>query len=346
LQFNLLAEGLSSGGPAVAPFKPTKGGEFGGFTAVPSPEVCLDFQVRKWLLLDEMLTSDADIVTFQECDHFADFFKPAMALFGYAGHFVAKGDSPCLQFGYYSDGVGIFYKESVWSEASAPESAAAAAAVTTAAAAAAAAGTAGPTPSTAGPTTGFFHDADGKPEGNVYMTLPLVRNGTGEKVLVATTHLKAKISAENEARRARQAAQLLDAIKIEQVRFPDSVVLLGADFNTDSYDVVEKGTAVEAMCVPMVARSGMQSAYPLQHSAEDQNGTYTTWKKRGKYEAKHTIDYIWHSDSADASTVVECIETLDAVADDEMDEARLPGFRYPSDHLSIKAKFAFSTKKL
>ena len=311
LQFNMLARGLSSGGPAVAPFTPTKAGAFGGFTAVPSPEVCLDFEVRKWLLLDEMLTSGADIVTFQECDHFADFFEPAMALFGYTGHFVAKGDSPCLQFGYYSDGVGIFYKDSVWSAAG------------------------------AGPTTGYFCDAAGKAEGNVYMVLPLVRAGTGEQVLVATTHLKAKISAENEARRARQATQLLAAIRQEQVRYPASAVLLGADFNTDSYNVVEKGTTVNALCIPTMVQSGMHSAYPLQRCAEDQNGNYTTWKKRGKYEAKHTIDYIWHQDAADGGTGLECVETLDAVPDHAMDEARLPGFRYPSDHLSICAKFAF-----
>ena len=317
LQFNMLARGLSSGGSAVPPFKPTKAGEFGGFTAVPSPDTCLDFETRKWLLLEEMLAAGADIITFQECDHFADFFQPAMALFGYTGYFVAKGDSPCMQFGYYSDGVGIFYKDAVWGEAEAPADAPAAS-------------------RGGGATTGNFYDAEGKAEGNVYMTLPLVRRMTGEQVIVATTHLKAKISAENEVRRARQATQLLAAIKHEQERFPGSHVLLGADFNTDAYDVEEKGKAVKALCVPVVVDAGLQSAYPLQADAEDQNGMYTTWKKRGKYEAKHTIDYIFHQAG------VECIATLDVVEDRVMDEARLPGFRYPSDHLALCATFAFN----
>ena len=49
LQFNLLAEGLSSGPPAVPPFDDaSKTGTFGGFDAVPAPEVCLDFNLRKW----------------------------------------------------------------------------------------------------------------------------------------------------------------------------------------------------------------------------------------------------------------------------------------------------------
>jgi hypothetical protein len=328
----------------------------------------LDFNIRKWLLLEEMLMSHADIITFQECDHFADFFQPAMAAFGYAGHFVPKGDSPCLQFGYYSDGVGIFYKTSVWREATTAEGEIAppSVAITDDAAAAIEKGSsmslaaaweafaawsnavtayfsprnAAPAPApevSVGPTVNYFTDATGKPEGNVYMILPLVRKATGQKVVVATTHLKAKISQENETRRARQATQLVAAIAVQQQQLPGSVVVVGADFNTDSYDVVEKGTTVKSECVPTVVATGLESAYPLQTSAEDQGGTYTTWKKRGKYEAKHTIDYIWHQGGGK----VETIATLDAVSQDQMDDARLPGFRYPSDHLAICAKLVF-----
>ena len=311
-QFNMLAEGLSSGGPAVPPFKPTKDGEFGGFSAVPKPRVCLNFDLRKWLLVKEMLSSDADIITFQECDHFADFFQPAMASFGYSGHWVAKGDSPCLQFGYYSDGVGIFYKTAVWEETSTR------------------------------PITGHYVTATGKPEGNVYMLLPLVRKSDGEQVLVATTHLKAKIDPENEARRALQATQLMEVIRQNQADHPNRAVVLAADFNTDAYAAESKGTTIPAQCIPAVAACqilALKSAYPLQTSEEDQDGTYTTWKKRGKYEAKHTIDYIWHSGFG-----LECVTTLDAVSAADMDDARLPGFRYPSDHLAIGAVFRFPTK--
>jgi nocturnin len=313
-QFNMLAEGLSSGGPAVPPFKPTKDGEFGGFSAVPNPEVCLNFDNRHWRLVEEMLSSDADIITFQECDHFADFFQPVMATFGYAGHWVAKGDSPCLQFGYYSDGVGIFYKTNVWKED-------------------------GVWP---GPITNHYVTAAGKPEGNVYMLLPLVRKSDGEQVLVATTHLKAKIDPEHEARRALQATQLMEVIRQNQADHPNRAVVLAADFNTDAYAAESKGTTIPAQCIPAVAACqilALESAYPLQTSEEDQGGYYTTWKKRGAYEAKHTIDYIWYSGSG-----LECVATLDAVSPEDMDDARLPGFRYPSDHLAICAVFRFPTK--
>ena len=312
LQFNMLAEGLSSGGPAVPPFPPTKSGEFGGFSAVPNPQVCLDFDVRKWLLVEEMLESGADIITFQECDHFYDFFKPVMASFGYAGHWVAKGDSPCLQFGYFSDGVGIFYKTNVWKEV----------------------GT--------GPITSHFVNAAGNPEGNVYMLLPLERKSDGEQVLVATTHLKAKIGPENEARRTLQASQLMEAIRTKQLDHAGRAVVLAADFNTDAYAAESNGTNIPAECIPMVVSCpilALKSAYPLQTSEDDQGGTYTTWKRRGPYEARHTIDFIFHS-----GTGLECVATLDAVSAADMDAARLPGFQYPSDHLAIKAWLRFPVK--
>jgi mRNA deadenylase 3'-5' endonuclease subunit Ccr4 len=328
-QFNMLAEGLSSGGPAVPPFTPTKDGEFGGFSAVPNPTTCLDFDVRKWRLVEEMLSSDADIITFQECDHFADFFQPVMATFGYAGHWVAKGDSPCLQFGYYSDGVGIFYKTAAWEETAHTTTPA----TTT---------TNADANTTTGPITSHYVTAAGKPEGNVYMLLPLVRKSDGEQVLVATTHLKAKIDPEHEARRVLQATQLMEVIRQNQVGHSNRAVVLAADFNTDAYAAESKGTTIPAQCVPAVAACqilALESAYPLQTSEEDQDGTYTTWKKRGAYEAKHTIDYIWHSGSG-----LECVATLDAVSAADMDEARLPGFRYPSDHLAIAAEFRFPAK--
>lgn len=55
LQFNLLAEGLSSGPDVPAPFEFKKASGFGGFDAVEHPEVCMDWNLRKWRLVEEML---------------------------------------------------------------------------------------------------------------------------------------------------------------------------------------------------------------------------------------------------------------------------------------------------
>ena len=41
--------------------------------------------LRKWKLVEEMMRHNADLVTFQECDHFHDFFAPVMSILGYEG---------------------------------------------------------------------------------------------------------------------------------------------------------------------------------------------------------------------------------------------------------------------
>jgi hypothetical protein len=62
MNFNVLAEGLSSGGPAlIPPFrtdlrgKRVKTSSYGGFDAVPEPSKVLDWaRVRRWRLLEEV----------------------------------------------------------------------------------------------------------------------------------------------------------------------------------------------------------------------------------------------------------------------------------------------------
>lgn len=58
---------------------------------------------------------------------------------------------------------------------------------------------------------------------------------------------------------------------------------------------------------------------------------YTTWKRRGTKEVKSCIDYIFHSPSLATAARLEPPEEA------ELESSRLPGFRYPSDHLAIMA---------
>ena len=76
-----------------------------------------------------------------------------------------------------------------------------------------------------------------------------------------------------------------------------------------------------------------QSAYPLDHP-------YSTWKTRGKVKIKRVIDYIFHN-SQDIRGV-HCTHILGLPEEEEMEPHRLPGFRYPSDHLAIAARFRIS----
>ena len=65
MNFNTLAEGLSSGGPNMKPPFPTdqqgkhvKVSSYGGFDAVPEPQEVLDWaRVRRWRLLEEVIVN-------------------------------------------------------------------------------------------------------------------------------------------------------------------------------------------------------------------------------------------------------------------------------------------------
>lgn len=150
-----------------------------------------------------------------------------------------------------------------------------------------------------------------------------------------------------------QVAQLLDALQARGAAWADGVLLCG-DLNTDPHDVAAK---MRAKCVPTVLAHplGLRSAYPLPESEappplttrphpkharmhearthHHQASTWwTTWKKRGAYEIKHAIDYIFH----DAG--LRAVRVLAPPNERELEPARLPGIRYPSDHLSILAQ--------
>lgn len=302
MQFNLLAEGLSSGPRVKPPFmrEGTKQSDYGGFDAVAQPEVVFDWNKRKLRLVEEILRFLPDVLTVQECDHFSDFLLPALRTAGYDGVFAPKRDSPCLQYGYYSDGVAILWRNATFKRV--------------------------------GIDRRFFVEEDGLESGRPYLFALLQHKACQSTLLVATTHMKAKVSQGNEDLRAKQIMQLLDAMEKSAAPEADAVMLCG-DFNTDPYDV--PGQQV-ARCVPAVLghRLGLRSAYPLPKS--DADGWWTTWKKRGTHEVKHTIDYIFHNSGLQPTSVL----APPLVAD--LEEARLPGMRYPSDHLSILVEMQIS----
>jgi hypothetical protein len=98
MQFNLLAEGLSAHPDAPPPFQqdtrgnPITASTCGGFDHDHDPDnsslshslLIFDFHdYRKWRLLEEILLVDPDVLAVEEIDHFADFFEPVLASYGY-----------------------------------------------------------------------------------------------------------------------------------------------------------------------------------------------------------------------------------------------------------------------
>jgi len=103
------------------------------------------------------------------------------------------------------------------------------------------------------------------------------------------------------------------------------------DLNTSPLDQKEyKATAVKV--VQAWKSPQLESAYPLPSSHSDPQ--YSTWKKRGDTEVKHMIDYVFTSSHFRPIAVLNPPHTSD------LDASRLPGLKYPSDHLAIAAQVA------
>ena len=291
LQFNVLADALSG-------LQEAKGGFFA------APEGCLEWELRKWRLLEEILRADADVVAMQEVDHYADWFAPRLEEAGYVGAFVKKPNSPCLKFSDLEDGCALFVRPEVariesvshlnYSDAN--QVALIAHLV----------------------VTGKAGDDKGSESG-----------GPEKPIIVAVTHLKASKSESGEEVREAQVRQLVEAVASARENVGDAVpVFICADLNA-----APKDGKYAARAYPAVFASpglSLASAYASPEEPE-----YTTWKLRPGSEAKHTIDYIFYTPGAAEPTALWSIPPPDVIVD-----TRLPSFEYPSDHFSLAADFA------
>jgi mRNA deadenylase 3'-5' endonuclease subunit Ccr4 len=345
MQFNTLAEGLSSGPTVKTPFpcssaldKNSTKNCYGGFTAVKHPEVVLDFDRRRWRLLEvilgspsELSTPPFDIIAMEEVDRFGGFFSPVLKLFGYQGIFVPKIRAPGVHLGFYSDGCALFWKENVFEIV----------------------------------TERRLSYRGGN---QVFILATLLHKQSDRHLVVVVTHLKAQKGENNEKARCAQITELLDKIEEERRRFQtglmDVPVLILGDFNAEP-----PSANLEDSCVNLVLDrhrlsgcSEFRSAYPIDPSQPGyftkwpkrgvntvkrmirylfrspidplQPGYFTTWKTRGPETVKRVIDYIFYSS-------MNCTYTLDIPDESEIEADQLPGLRYPSDHLMIAAKFEF-----
>jgi len=427
-QFNALAEGLSSSSSSPKmPFPPSSkkfpGGEYGGFTSVPHPETSLNFDLRKWRILEVLLGGGIsamncndddnkvknnsgeitnrqhknptklplkqqqspplppfDIIAIEEIDHYHNFFQPILSkFFGYDSFFIPKPSSPSTKLGWYSDGCAIFYKKDMFELVSKKE--------------------------------GIYNVGT-----QVYLILTLRHKESGQVLVVAATHLKAKNDEMNEKIRTAQAIQLYEMVshiadEVREKTWPirkkkrgagddrsvarnnisaenvnglmegngkpverdnkknicqsmTPIIMMG-DFNADPTG--EGKTCIKSVnskphSSPLLPR--LCSAYPINSSS-----MFTTWKTRGANTVKRVIDYIFfHGDLGQAvicrdenvingtmvdkngemkrpysivggNVAMQCTHVLDVPKENEMETELLPGFRYPSDHILIGAKF-------
>ena len=154
-------------------------------------------------------------------------------------------------------------------------------------------------------------------------------NESSKEFCIGTTHLKAKKGWEK--LRHQQGAYLIKYLEDHHGTKP---VILCGDFNA------EQTEAVYDVCT--TSSLGLKSTYKIAN----ENGLepeYTTWKIRGspdgqtENESKRTMDYIWFTGSS-----LRLHSVLDIPSPEKIGENRLPGYHYPSDHLSLAADFSIN----
>ena len=384
MQFNLLAEGLSSGPDAAPPFVAVRRSEYGGFDSVARPELALAWDTRKLRLLEEILRYAPDVLTVQECDHFDDLLLPALRLAGYDGVFAAKRSAPGLEYGFYSDGTAVFWRTAVFERLGAERR--------------------------------VFTEADGSDSSRPYLLVLLRHVARGTTLLVCSTHLKAKLSQERQLhphmihlllythtahrtrntcthvhvhaqcacacacatrecacmcmqRPARRASRRISRRRSRSRApcrsrscsphsrgapppWPTACCCAATSTPTRTTYPPPTGCAHAACPQCCATRSGCarptlcprtRAANGGPHgrsAASTRLGTRPTIHSRKPLtrpctlplQVKHTIDYIFHDAGLRATRV------LAPPQEAELEPGRLPGLRYPSDHLSIVAE--------
>ncbi|CAF1335355.1 unnamed protein product [Rotaria sp. Silwood1] len=186
LQWNVLAQALSY----------TKG----NFVRV-SDEV-VDFETRKWRILEQIIIRRPDLCALQEMDMYDCFFKDELPKYGYACFFVPKTNSKCLLFKDDTknfkgpDGTLLCYKTDVFEKLS---------------------------------EYGEQLPDDGRREKQMFAVLDLKHKHSSKEILFIGTHFKSK--KEFKTSRTHQAKAIVNFIN-EKYSTREHVIVAG-DFNGD-----------------------------------------------------------------------------------------------------------------
>ncbi|XP_041943963.1 nocturnin isoform X1 [Alosa sapidissima] len=292
MQWNILAQALGEG--------------MDNF--VRCPLEALKWNERKYLILEEILNYQPDVLCLQEVDHYFDTFRPVLARLGYQSSFCPKPWSPCLDVVNNNgpDGCALFFRGDRFQ------------------------------------LLGTVHlqlAAMKLKTNQVAVVSTLCCRATGRTLCVAVTHLKARSGWER--LRSAQGHDLLRNLQnITQeaalVAEDGSVgvgggvpLLVCGDFNAEPSEEVYRCFATSSL--------GLDSAYKQLSSDGQTEPPYTTWKIRPSGESCHTLDYIWYSRQHLTVDTVLDFPTAEQIGPD-----RLPSYNYPSDHLSLVCDFSFS----
>jgi mRNA deadenylase 3'-5' endonuclease subunit Ccr4 len=158
-------------------------------------------------------------------------------------------------------------------------------------------------------------------------------------VCLVTTHLKAGLGFE--AVRSKQMNKLLKAVeKFNERAWPVVLAMDGNDFPVS--DVINYATKGQCESEGKTYTNDymLLSAYDLDAKSGTRSVPFTTYKKR-ETEVLRTIDYILYRHGKDSKLIVTGLQEIPPI---EKFPKRLPATDYPSDHLSIGAKFVVAAK--
>mmetsp|Transcript_67778 Transcript_67778/g.126570 ORF Transcript_67778/g.126570 Transcript_67778/m.126570 type:complete len:367 (-) Transcript_67778:1-1101(-) len=271
--------------------------KLGGFTEVGSEALMWSFRGKR--IVEELFRhgSPPDVIAMEEVDHFHDTLAPWLRSLGYEGFFVPKPRSRCKS----PDGCALFCLRGAV-EALEVES--------------------------------INYDSpavegEGKlQKSNQVALLAKLRIRGKATVQMAVSHLSAAKTADGESVRLFQAQQLRKAV----VSRSDAPAIICMDMNAAPHR--SKSADYDPEAYKFMSSTEFSSAYAIALGAEP---NYTTWKRRGVKEAKHTIDYIFITPTVAVDAVL--LPPPEALVQSE----RFPSFRYPSDHVALFADLRLPT---
>jgi len=170
---------------------------------VKCPSQALEWPTRRFRMIEEIAQHNADVICLQEIDHF-NFFRKALATLGYVGHFTPKPDSPCLYLADNSgpDGCAIFYKKDKFDLVT---------------------------------LDSRVLEVWNVQSNQVVLSATLKSKKTGQEVVFATTHLKARNGALMPTLRNEQGKDLMEYLNVQAQGLPTVVT---GDFNAEPNEPV------------------------------------------------------------------------------------------------------------
>lgn len=251
------------------------------------PEKALEWNFRRYLIIEELVEYCPDIICLQEVDHF-NFLNHVLDTQGYTGMFFPKPDSPCfyIRGNNGPDGCAIFYRRDKFELLK---------------------------------TETRILEIWGVQSNQVSLLMVLRIKETGQEICVTTTHLKARKGALLSTLRNEQGKDLLNFIGQHCDFRP---LILCGDFNAEPTEPVYNTVVADSPLGIASAYADCDTNSKL--SSAEREPPYTTWKIRDEGEICHTIDYVFYSKrNLEIEAILE-LPTGDEIGEDRVPSFSYP----------------------